>query len=142
VCLALHPALYRFGWGRCYYYSYLLDRAVLIVFCCTNSTPLYCTHTHTHTHTGGRILFMGSLSSVGPGPTVAVYAATKAFLQSFAMVRSLLTHTHTNTHPSHDLDFELQMPLAPSSSSHPCLFTPLTFPPILLLSVSEARAYL
>lgn len=39
-------------------------------------------------HTGGRILFMGSLSSVGPGPTVAVYAATKAFLQSFAMVRT------------------------------------------------------
>ena len=36
---------------------------------------------------GGRILFVGSLSAVGPGPSVAVYAATKAFLQSFAMVR-------------------------------------------------------
>jgi hypothetical protein len=34
---------------------------------------------------GGRILFVGSLSAVGPGPSVAVYAATKAFLQSFAM---------------------------------------------------------
>ena len=33
---------------------------------------------------GGRILIVGSLSSVGPGPSVAVYAATKAFLGSFA----------------------------------------------------------
>jgi short-subunit dehydrogenase len=34
---------------------------------------------------GGRILFVGSLSSVGPGPSVAVFSATKAFLQSFSM---------------------------------------------------------
>ena len=40
---------------------------------------------------GGRILFIGSLSSVGPGPTVAVYAATKAFLQSFAMVSNVIS---------------------------------------------------
>ena len=29
---------------------------------------------------GGRILIMGSVSSVGPGPSVAVYAATKVNL--------------------------------------------------------------
>ena len=40
---------------------------------------------------GGRILFIGSLSSVGPGPTVAVYAATKAFLQSFTMVSHVIS---------------------------------------------------
>jgi short-subunit dehydrogenase len=37
---------------------------------------------------GGRIMIIGSLASVGPGPDVAVYAATKAFLHSFASVRS------------------------------------------------------
>jgi uncharacterized protein len=35
---------------------------------------------------GGRILFVGSLSGLGPGPAVSVYSATKAFVQSFAMV--------------------------------------------------------
>ena len=34
---------------------------------------------------GGRIVFVGSLSSLGPGPLVSVYAASKAFVQAFAL---------------------------------------------------------
>lgn len=41
---ALHPALYLFGWGRCYYCSDRPHRAVLIVFCSTNCTLLTLLH--------------------------------------------------------------------------------------------------
>ena len=34
--------------------------------------------------TGARILIVGNIASVGPGPDVAVYTASKAFLSSFA----------------------------------------------------------
>ena len=37
---------------------------------------------------GGRILIVGSLSSVGPGPSVAVYAATKVGPPTFPTSRS------------------------------------------------------
>ena len=34
---------------------------------------------------GGRIVFVGSLSSLGPGPLVSLYSASKAFVQAFAL---------------------------------------------------------
>lgn len=38
---------------------------------------------------GGRILFISSISSAGPSPCNSIYAASKAFLSSFAQVSKL-----------------------------------------------------